>query len=315
MGMSMVDVTCIGQALVDCITRLNDQEQTSGRVHRARSISLSIGGDAVNESMVLSRLGHRVRLVCGVGDDIAGRLILSQMQDEGVDVSGVDARRDIVTPIANLMISEDGSRQSYNSDATMLGSYAPEVDVTAGSRIVSFASLFRAPLDRVDIVKKLIVSAKDHGAIICADTKMPTFRRMDLSKLRDVLPLIDYIFPNDAEAAFYSGRRDIREAAAFFRACGVKNVIVKAGKDGCFVSGENDSFHMKALLVQAVDSTGAGDNFVAGFISALLRGFNLYECCRYGTVCAAACVENTGAAGGVKTREEADRIYYRCYYS
>lgn len=305
----MMEVTCIGQALVDCITRLGDQDQIRGRVHRAKSISLNIGGDAVNESTVLSRLGHRVRLVCGVGDDIAGRMILSRMNELGVDISRLYVGKELVTPIANLLINEDGSRQSYNSDATLLGSYAPKEDVTAATKIVSLASLFRAPLDRSEIVKKLIISAKDQGAIVCADTKMPTFRQMDLSQLADVLTLIDYIFPNDAEAAFYSGKKDIRDAAAYFRSLGVKNVIVKAGKDGCYVSGENETFHMKALPVKAIDGTGAGDNFVAGFLSALLRGFSLYDCCRYGTVCAAVCVQNTGASGGVKSREEADRFF------
>ena len=307
----MTEITCIGQAVVDCITRGIDPDYRKGNVHRAETIALNIGGDAVNEATVLSRLGHKVRLVCGLGDDIAGRIILGQMGGLGVDLSKVDVSSDRATPIANLLINEDSSRESYNSDATMLGSYTPADEVTSGTKIVSLASLFRAPLDQASTVKRLIRSAKAGGAIICADTKLPTFRQMKLSELSEVLPLIDYMFPNDAEAAFFSGKTDIHEAAAFFADCGVKNVIIKAGQKGCYAAGQDGSFHMKALPVKAIDGTGAGDNFAAGFISALLRGFDLYDCCRYGTVCAAACVEHVGASGGVKSRKEADDAFER----
>ena len=309
----MAEITCIGQALVDCITRGIEPMVEGKRVHRAKSISLSIGGDAINEAMVLKRLGHDVRLVCGLGDDLAGRMILGTMTDMAIDCSLSDVVAGRPTPVANLMVEVDGSRNSVNSDASMLGSYLPDIHATADTKIVSLASLFRAPLDQKESVITLVKEAKKNGCLVCADTKIPTFRKMTFEEIAEILPMIDYMFPNDTEAAFFSGKKKIGEMAAFFLNAGVKHVIIKAGPEGSFIYGDNESFHVRALPVEALDGTGAGDNYVAGFLSGLLRGFSLYKCSQYGTVCAASCVQQVGAGGGVQTRKEADALWEKWY--
>ena len=312
-GESMTEITCIGQALVDCITRGIKHETIEKRVRRAKSISLSIGGDAINEAMVLRKLGHKVRLVCGLGNDLAGKMILDTMKELGVDCSLSDITSGRPTPVANLVVDEDGSRNSVNSNAAMLGSYVPDIHAVTDTKILSLASLFRAPLDRRESVITLVKEAKKNGCLVCADTKIPTFRKMTFKEISEILPMIDYIFPNDAEAAFFSGKKEIPEMAAFFLNAGIKHVIIKAGPAGSYVYGEKESFHLNALPVEAVDSTGAGDNYVAGFLSGLIRGFSLYKCSQYGTACAAACVGQVGAGGGVQSRKEADALWKKWY--
>ena len=305
----MAEITCIGQALVDCITKGMEREPGGRRAHRAESISLSIGGDAINEAMVLKKLGHEVRLVCGLGDDPAGKMILGTMKELGVDCSLTDVAPDRPTPVANLMVEADGSRNSVNSNSSMLGRYVPDLRAAADTRILSLASLFRAPLDRPQSVVTLVKEAKRNGCLVCADTKIPTFRRMTFGDIAEILPMIDYIFPNLEEAAFFSGKKDTEDMASFFLDAGIRHVIIKAGPEGSYVYGDHEQFHMKALPVEAVDATGAGDNYVAGFLSGLLRGFSLYECSQYGTVCAAACVRRVGAGNGVQSRKEADALF------
>ncbi len=312
-GENMAEITCVGQALVDCITRGIQHGSENKRVHLADSISLSIGGDAINETMVLKKLGHDVRLVCGLGNDLAGKMILGAMKELGVDCSLSDLSENRPTPVANLMVENDGSRNSINSDAAMLGQYTPDLRAATDTKILSLASLFRAPLDQRKSVIDLVKEAKRNGCIVCADTKIPTFRKMAFKEIAEILPMIDYIFPNDAEASFFSAKKEMADMAAYFLDMGIKHVIIKAGPEGSFVYGENEQIHMEALPVKAVDATGAGDNYVAGFLSGLLRGFSLNKCCQYGTVCAAACVGQVGAGGGVQSREEADTLWEQWY--
>lgn len=312
-GENMAEITCVGQALVDCITRGVQRDNGAKRVHLADSISLSIGGDAINESMVLKRLGHDVRLVCGLGNDLAGKMILGTMKELGINCSLSDLSEDRPTPVANLMVENDGSRNSINSDASMLGQYVPDLQAASDTRILSLASLFRAPLDQSKNVIDLVVEAKRNGCLVCADTKIPTFRKMTFEEISEILPMIDYIFPNDAEASYFSGKKEIADMAAYFLDMGIKHVIIKAGPEGSYVFGEQEHFHMKALPVKVVDATGAGDNYVGGFLSGLLQGFSLYKCSQYGTVCAAACVGKIGAGGGVQSREEADTLWEQWY--
>ena len=99
-------VVCVGQALVDCITRGMEEKPYKKNVYRADSISLNTGGDALNESIVLSHLGHQVSLVCAVGDDLAGHIVLHTARSNGVDVSHAAVSASITTPVANLMVQK-----------------------------------------------------------------------------------------------------------------------------------------------------------------------------------------------------------------
>ena len=144
--MKSPEVICVGQAVVDCITR--GREEIPGKLaSRAESISLSIGGDAVNESIALAQSGHSAGVVCAVGEDLAGNILRDTIAKYGVDTTGIRVmQKPFMTPIANLMVSKDGSRTSVNSPATMLPGFVPDAAAFAGARVVSFASMFRAPL-------------------------------------------------------------------------------------------------------------------------------------------------------------------------
>lgn len=288
-----VKVICIGQALVDCIVR--GKEPYRENVDIAEEIILNTGGDALNESCVLETLGCHTKLICGVGRDPAGDLVLKKARSHGVDVSGVVQSERLTTPIASLTVDKNGGRRSCNSRATMLDGFLPELEVPDGVRVVSLASLFRAPLDRKDTVIRLVRKAKEAGAVVCADTKIPTFRQMSLFDLSEILPVIDYLFPNEKEAQYLTGKKDYMEMAEELCRRGIQNVIVKTGSEGCTVCGRTKRFHMPAEKVEAVDSTGAGDSFVAGFISGIVAGDSLEGCCSCGIRCAADCVQRMGA--------------------
>ncbi|MDO5133998.1 MAG: carbohydrate kinase family protein [Eubacteriales bacterium] len=304
-----IDVLCIGQAVIDCITRGQEADRHRENVYRADRIELHIGGDAVNESVALASMGYRAAIACGAGTDLAGNLLRGELARRGVDISRVEWMPQLVTPIAQLVVHQDGGRHSINSRATMLEGYlpVPESLRLQEARIVSLASLFRAPLDRAQTVRQIVTAAKQTGAIITADTKLPTFREIRMEELADVWPMIDYIFPNEKEASYYTGLQitEGKEEAFWkmteqFRKYGVKNVVIKAGADGCYVHGGDADgsavkIHLPALPVDVVDSTGAGDNFVAGFLSGILQGKDLQTCALSGRERAAASITRMGA--------------------
>lgn len=301
-------IICVGQAVVDCITENIDKSSDKKNVYRAHSISLNVGGDAFNESVILSRLGHSVQILCGMGNDLAGDLILSRLTCTSVDTSLITRSDSLSTPVANIILTSGRDRQSVSSEAARLEGYSPPTDGISGCRILSLASLFRAPLDRPEQILSLVKAARDGGAVICADTKLPTFRLLDLEDLRDVLPYIDYIFPNEAEASYYSGRSDYSAMADAFLNRGVGHVIIKTGAKGCFAKSSSECFSVPSFPVNAVDSTGAGDNFAAGFISALLHGEGFHDCCLFATAAAACSVTCIGTTSGVQSRRQVEEF-------
>ena len=292
----MLDVICAGQAVLDCITRGKESAPYKPNVYRAETIRLHTGGDAVNEAIALTSLGAEVAVVCGLGKDIAGNLILSELARAGVHTERV-RRAAIDTPIANLQVARDGSRMSINSNATRLEGFQIDSEALIGARVVSFASLFRPPLADFATLKALIRAAHASGAIVCADTKLPLTEALSLDGLQEVLPLIDYIFPNEKEAAYYTGETEFPAMARALTARGIRNVVIKAGPAGCYVRGPKEAFALPAAPVEhVVETTGAGDNFVAGFIAGLLRGDTLRGCAEGGIRQAAAAITHTGGA-------------------
>ena len=92
--------------------------------------------------------------------------------------------------------------------------------------------------------------------------------------------------------------------AEVFLRWGVKNVIVKLGGRGCYFKNAAESFFLPACPIQAVDATGAGDNFVAGFAAEILRGESHPAALRFANACGAICTTAVGAGTALKSREQ-----------
>lgn len=85
-------------------------------------------------------------------------------------------------------------------------------------------------------------------------------------------------------------------AELFVRRAGVKTVLIKLGAEGCYVYDKEEGYAVPAFPVDAADTTGAGDHFVAGFISAYLDGGTVRECARFACATAALSTQYLGAA-------------------
>ena len=299
------DLICVGMALVDSIIKGFDPKPISASGYRAASGSLNVGGEAVNEAMAASRLGLRTAILCGLGEDAAGDMLADALLSCGVDTSLIVRSAEHPTPVTTMFVRDDGTRRSI-TNASHAHNFHPErrCGCLGKARALILGSLFRAPFDDADVIRAVLTSAGEQGLLVIADTKLPNFRFLTLEDLADVLPLIDYITPNEDEARYYTGRETPEEMARVFLDYGVKNVIVKLGAKGCYYQGAEGCFTLPACKIRAVDATGAGDNFVAGFTCELLRGSGTEEALRFGNACGAICTTAVGAATALKSREQ-----------
>ncbi len=172
-----------------------------------------------------------------------------------------------------------------------------------GVSVVSLASLFLQPLVDPEKILPFVKFIKNCGAILCADIRAKD--EINIEDYAEILPYIDYIFPNDQEAYFYSKTEEPESAADFFLNMGISNVIVKIGKQGCFTkTAKGEKFITPAFKAEVVDTTGAGDNFAAGFISGILDGKNLEDCCKFASAAANIAIQNVGAFGIIKDKQQ-----------
>ena len=93
-----------------------------------------------------------------------------------------------------------------------------------------------------------------------------------------------------------------------FLSFGIRNVIIKLGAKGCFFRNASERIYLPAVPISAVDATGAGDNFLAGFAVKILEGAAHGEALRLGNACGALCACAEGASAGLKNREQAEAL-------
>ena len=300
-----IDLICIGMALVDSIIRGFDPEPISASGYRAESGSLNVGGEAVNEAMAAAKLGLKTGILCSLGEDEAGDMIVAALSRCGVDTGLILRSPQHPTPVTTMFVRKDGTRKSITNGSHRYN-FHPEQSsaLLSAARALILGSLFRAPFDDPETVHSVLVSARAAGQIVFADTKLPNFRFLTLEDLHDSLPMIDYITPNEDEARYYSGKEQPEDMADVFLRHGVKNVIIKLGGKGCFFKNAEESCSLPPCEIQAVDATGAGDNFAAGFASEILRGSSNADALRFANACGAICTTAVGAGTALRSREQ-----------
>ena len=299
------DILSIGTALVDSIIKGFDPKPVSASGYRAESCALHAGGEAVNESVAAAKLGMRPGILCFLGKDTAGDLIENTLKGYGVYTGLIVREENNPTPVTTMFVKEDGSRQSITNSSHRYN-FHPEryLDRIGQTRSIILGSLFRAPFNDPAIVHAVLRYAKEQGILAVADTKLPNYGKLSLDDLKDSLPMIDCITPNEDEAKYYTKKDDPSEMAKVLLEYGVRSVIIKLGAKGCYYRDHSNEVRLSALNIEAVDATGAGDNFVAGFVSELLRGKKPDEALRFANACGAVCTTKAGACTALQNREQ-----------
>lgn len=127
-----------------------------------------------------------------------------------------------------------------------------------------------------------------------------------MSVLKPCLPFIDFFLPSIDEAVQLSGESDIDKIADVFFDKGVKQVVIKIGSKGCYMreTPSSTGVIIPSYNVKAIDTTGAGDSFSAGFITGLVKGMSFHDCGRFANAVGAHCVSSVGATTGIKSYDE-----------
>ena len=289
------DVLCVGLAVGNVVVRPASPAIFDVDTTQVEEIAIMGGGDAFNQAGVLSKLGDRVGLVSRMAEDGSGQIMLREMESRGVDTSLVAMDESLGTSTCVIMVREDGQRVfcTYKGCLRTFGNGDIDLSIVKNTRVVSIGGLFALPSFDRETSIELFKAAKENGAITVCDTKYDAFH-IGLAGIGDLLSYTDYFFPSYDEAAYLSGLREPAEIAGFFRDRGAENVGIKLGGDGCYVLCDEFEGRIPAFHVPVVDTTGAGDNFMGGFIHGLLRGWGMKDCATFASAVSALAVTVVG---------------------
>lgn len=300
----MFDVACIGILVADVITRTVDEFPARGKLTAIDSLQLYSGGCAMSASVDLKKLGCSVAVLGMAGNDGFGAFLKKELELQGVNVDGLCMTEQAGTSASVVLVDSSGER-SFLHAVGANGLYR-ESDVNyaviAESNIVFVGGSLLLPGFDGEGCAKCLKRVKKMGKTTVLDTAWDDHGRW-MSAIAPSLPYVDYFIPSIDEAQMLSGETEPERIAEVFFAHGVGCVVIKLGKDGCYLqeaAGLAGHYIPACTGVTAIDTTGAGDSFCAGFLYGISHGFSPLEACRLANAVGAHCVMAVGATTGIK---------------
>lgn len=284
------EVVTVGNMVADVIVHPLRPFPAVGQIEYVDSISLQPGGNGVNTAVALRKLGVRVAAVGRVGDDRFGDFLVHAMEEVGVDVQAV-ARDERATAVTLAGVREDADRSFLHAVGANAALRPEDIpwERFEGAHIFHLASVFVLPsMDGppgVEVLKKASALGMTTVLDICWDA---SGRWMEA--IAPYLRYVDYFLPNLDEARGLTGLWEPDQIAERLIDAGCGCVVIKLGREGCLVRNGERSFRVPGFAVAALDSTGAGDAFGAGFMAALVRGWPLQRAAHFANAVGARAV-------------------------
>lgn len=293
----------MGAAAVDTIIQVPHLPKPDEIVYPL-SIEQYPGGSVANIAVGLSRLGETVSFWGKAGDDDAGKVIIDSFHADSVETAHLKIEPGNRSGGAFIAVDTDGERVIYSLGGNTLYERWDEIDTAAFNGIDGL--YIGETFDEVGREAAKLAHAQGAtvffgpGGIMCG---------YGLEYLGVVLAETDYLLVNLPEALALSGCKDKESAIRRLLDTGIRNLILTEGKHGAGCYTRTERHFCPAYHVQAVDSTGAGDTFTAGFLHAVMLDWPVDQALRYAAACAAAAVQAVGARSSMPTAAQMETFW------
>ncbi len=307
-----MSILSFGELLIDFVAL-----ESGVGVGEASGFLKKPGGAPANVAVAVKRLGYDAGFITQVGDDPFGHYLVGVLADEGVDVRGVRYSTEARTALAFVSLRADGERSFMfyrQPSADML--MRPEdvaLDVIDAYRIFHYGSITLIAEPSRSATLAAVQYARAQGKLISYDPnlRLPLWPSADAAREGMIAGLdgANVVKVSEEELEFMTGGSDVtplwREGMAL--------IIVTQGPDGATLHTRSSSHHEPGFRVQAVDTTGAGDGFVAGVLVRMLDfgddwPAHLPEIVRFANAVGALTTTERGAIPALPTRATVERF-------
>ena len=270
------------------------------------------GGKGSNQAVAAHRAGADVTLVTKLGNDMFANVALDFYKNEGMNTDHILRDDEQPTGVALIMVDEVSAQNEIVVVSGACQNITPE-DVESCRELIEGASIILFQHEINPEAQRAAIEIAHAAGVKIVLNPAPAMPIPD-----DLLAKIDIVTPNETEAQSLTGiavtcEEDALKAAKVFLEKGVKNAVITMGSMGVFVHDGTRGEMLPRLDVDAIDTTGAGDAFNGGFVTALSEGRDLFEAARYGNATGALSVTKLGTAPAMPFRAEIDELVKRSY--
>ena len=323
-----LDLVCIGRAAVDLYG-----EQIGAQLQDVSTFARYLGGSPANTAVGCARLGLRPAMLARVGDEQNGEFVRNELARAGVDVSRVIADASHLTALVFLSIRDQHTFPLlfYRDRCADMALTTDDIDeaLIASARALLVSGTHLSQESTRAACRKAIASAiaAETQVILDIDFRPVLWGLRPLGDgatryvessmvttiLHEFLPSCDLIVGTEEEFAIAGGSARLEDAVEAVRGMTRGVLVVKRGADGCTILPGSDQSAAPALTVpgapiEVFNVLGAGDAFMAGFLSGWLRDRPLVECGERANACGALVVSRHGCAPAMPTGAELDHF-------
>ena len=267
------------------------------------------GGKGSNQAVAAAKSGGSVSFISKIGNDQYGKNALKIYKELNIDFSNVIISDEYATGVAGIMVNKETGENAINVVPGAAGKISKE-DIVKASDTIKKSSIFLTQLEAPMDVVEYAIEVAHLNKVTTILNPAPA------AKLKEeTFELIDYFTPNETETSFYVNskvetKEDAKNASNQLLDKGIKNIIITLGDKGAYFANAKENFHIDAFDLgnRVVDTTGAGDGFVAGFAVALQEGKNVKDAIKFANALAGLSTTKIGTAQSMPNRLEIDSL-------
>lgn len=300
------DIVVIGELNVDLIASGVNTGPVLGTEVLAADFNIALGSASAIFACGIARLGHSVTFVSRIGNDDFGHFCLESLVQRGIATDHIEIDVQSKTGVTVVIsTAEDRSMVTFLGAIAELSLTEVPANIFQDNRHLHLTSYYLQKALQSDF-PYLLDSAKAAGATTSFDPNSDPDQGRD-EKVLEVCRHADILFLNEDEAKLLADTGDIEEAGRYLNGLS-PTVAIKLGAKGAIGFRDNEIERVEGFKIDAVDSTGAGDSFAAGFVHAFLEGSDLNTCLKIGNACGAFSASRPGGTDGQADREELERF-------
>ncbi|HDF4283990.1 TPA: ribokinase [Staphylococcus aureus] len=300
-------IVILGSTNVDQFLTVERYAQPGETLHVEEAQKAFGGGKGANQAIATARMQADTTFITKIGTDGVADFILEDFKVAHIDTSYIIKTAEAKTGQAFITVNAEGQNTIYvygGANMTM----TPEDVINAKDAIIN-ADFVVAQLEvPIPAIISAFEIAKAHGVTTVLNPAPAK------ALPNELLSLIDIIVPNETEAELLSGikvtnEQSMKDNANYFLSIGIKTVLITLGKQGTYFATKNQSQHIEAYKVNAIDTTAAGDTFIGAFVSRLNKSQdNLADAIDFGNKASSLTVQKHGAQASIPLLEEVNQV-------
>ncbi len=297
----MSEIVVIGSLNIDLVVTV-DRAPRPGETISGSSFNMIPGGKGANQAVAARKMGAETMMIGCLGNDAFGHVLLDSLRSNGVNTQHLQLLDGVSTGSATIIVEESGENRIIIVPGANAKISPDQIDALAdvikASKMVVLQ--FEIPME---VNAHAIEFAHTNNLKVLLNPA-PAYPISD-----HLLSMVDILVINETEATMLTdhpvdGITNALEAAQMLHQRGSETVIVTLGDKGAVLFSEDYRLHAPALPVEVVDTTAAGDAFVGGLVTSLVRGGGLEKALQYAVAAGSLAVTRLGSQPSIPTHQE-----------